>query len=105
MNIVWADDAKACLKEIILYGVDNWGLKVANQFHDNLIKIEQRLALNPELGHPELLLAERTFIYRSILIQKNFKLIYRIVREKDSLLIVDIWDTRREPNRLKDRIR
>lgn len=105
MNIVWADDATLRLKEIMLYGVDNWGLKVANQFHEKLIKSEQRLAMSPQLGHPELLLSERCEEYRSILIQKNFKLIYRIIEEKDILLIVDLWDTRREPKKLTERIR
>ncbi|WP_293668328.1 type II toxin-antitoxin system RelE/ParE family toxin [uncultured Parabacteroides sp.] len=52
MNIVWDDDAKARLKEIVLYGVDNWGLKVAKAFYENIINIEERLTNNPGIGHP-----------------------------------------------------
>ncbi|WP_455638498.1 type II toxin-antitoxin system RelE/ParE family toxin [Parabacteroides sp.] len=105
MNIVWDDDAKIRLREVILYGVDNWGLKVANRFHENIILTEKRLAMNPGMGHPESLLANRPFIYRSILIQKNFKLVYRIDQEKNVILIVDLWDTRREPDLLAKRIK
>ncbi|MCD7851947.1 MAG: type II toxin-antitoxin system RelE/ParE family toxin [Parabacteroides sp.] len=105
MNIVWDDDAKARLKEIVLYGVDNWGLKVAKAFYENIINIEERLTNNPGIGHPEPLLANRTFEYRAVIIQKNFKLIYRVDHEKEIILIADLWDTRREPRKLAKRVK
>lgn len=92
MNIVWDDDAKTRLKEIVLYGVDNWGLKVAKSFYENIVNIEDRLA-------------NRAFEYRAVIIQKNFKLIYRIDHEKEIILIADLWDTRREPRKLAKRVR
>lgn len=104
MNIEWDDDAKTRLKEIILYGIETWGIKVAKQFQEKVIKAERRLSMNPEMGPPEPLLANRLFEYRGIIIQKNFKLIYRIDKEKDFILILDVWDTRREPKTLAGRI-
>lgn len=105
MIIVWDDDAKIRLKDVIFYGVDNWGLKIARQFHENIIKTEKRLVMNPKMGHPEPLLLDKLFEYRSIIVQKNFKLVYRIDSEKEVLFIVDLWDTRREPTALMKGIR
>ena len=61
--------------------------------------------MNPEMGHPEPLLLDKLFEYRSIIVQKNFKLVYRIDSEKEVLFIVDLWDTRREPTALMKGIR
>lgn len=39
-------------------------------------------------------------IYRSLVIDKHYKLIYRV--NKDSIDILSIWDCRQDPNRIFD---
>ena len=48
------------------------------------------------------------FTYRSILVHRNYKLIYRVEPEDretaDRVLIIDVWDTRMNPDFLAARI-
>lgn len=105
MTIVWSKDAKRRLTDEVLYAVDNFGLKVATQFHNRVMEIENRLIENPKMGHEELLLSHKKYVYRSVLVQKNFKLVYRIDEKEDILFIADLWDTRQEPKKLVGRIK
>lgn len=104
MRIVWDNDAKVYLKEVLAYCNDTFGQHVAQQFLDRLATLEQQLTTNPERGFPEALLANRGCTYRSIVVQKHFKLVYRIM-EEETIHIVDLWDTRREPKKLTKRIK
>ena len=51
----------------------------------------------------EPLLANRTHLYRSVVINKLNKLIYYI--ENETIIIADFWDTRREPKEQANQIR
>lgn len=105
MRIIWDNEAKAYLKEALAYCKDTFGQYVAQQFLDRLATLEQQLITNPERGFPEALLANRACTYRSIIVQKHFKLVYRIMEEEETIHIVDLWDTRREPQKLIKRIK
>lgn len=50
---------------------------------------------NPHLGAIEPLMAHRAMTYRSIVVNRLSKIVYRIV--EDHIEIADFWDTRREP--------
>ena len=49
----------------------------------------------PSLGKIEPLLADRSRLYRSVVLTRQNKIIYYI--QDDTVYIVDFWDTRREP--------
>ena len=53
------------------------------------------LESNPHLGAIEPLMAHRAMTYRSIVVNRLSKIVYRIV--EDHIEIADFWDTRREP--------
>ena len=59
---------------------------------------EQRLASHPHLGAVEPLLAARKVAYRNLVIHRHYKLIYSI--DNDTVRIVALWDTRRNPDSL-----
>lgn len=55
------------------------------------------------MGKIEPLLQERRHEYRSLVVRKHLKLIYYI---KDNVIyIANLWDTRREPQQLKEEIK
>ena len=58
---------------------------------------------HPEVGHQETLLSDRKRLYRSISINQNYRFVYHVT--KTTIWIVDIWDRRNNPDRLKARIR
>ena len=57
----------------------------------------------PEIGHPEMLLADRQRKYRSISLNTNYSLVYYMTMT--TIWIVDIWDRRKDPAKLVSRIR
>ena len=65
--------------------------------------------MQPSFGQREQLLADKAdYTYRSVLIHSNYKLIYRTEPDESetasTVYIVDIWDTRMNPDTLTDRI-
>ena len=54
------------------------------------------------MGKIEPLLLGRFYEYRSWVIHEHFKLIYHII--DDVIYIANIWDTRREPQRLTENV-
>ena len=44
-------------------------------------------------------MAGRKAQYRSMVIHKHFKLVYRIDEQRQVIRIAALWDTRREPRR------
>ena len=55
------------------------------------------LACNPYLGPVEPLLSELPETYRSVVVARQNKMVYRIT--DDRIEIVDFWDVRREPEK------
>ena len=69
-------------------------------------RVDERLATlqkYPFSGHPEELLQDRRRDYRSVSINKNYRMIYYV--GKTTLWIVDFWDRRQNPDLLRERIR
>lgn len=72
------------------------GRKVIAKYED----AKKLLARQPWLGRLEPLLADRAKAYRSLVIHKHCKVVYFVDEEADTLVIADVWDTRREPKNL-----
>lgn len=103
MQIDWSRKALRELDIVIERCEEEFGTRVALRFYLTITDFEVCLSDNPSLGFPEPLLAERSRNYRSLLIHKHFKLVYYIA--KDAIKIADLWDTRRDPDKLKKRIK
>ena len=66
-------------------------------------EVKRLLRHNPYLGPIEPLLADRATTYRSIVVARQNKIVYRIT--DDRIEIVDFWDVRKEPAALADSVK
>ena len=64
-----------------------------------------RICKFPESGTREHLLKEKDSAFRYVYIQKRIQLIYRLDEELQIVYIVDVWDTRMDPQHLLDRMK
>ena len=78
-EVIWTDNATGWRIDALAYGGSTFGQKSAEKL-DNTFKAYSRLlSTHPLLGHREPLLAHITGLtYRSILVHRNYKLIYRV---------------------------
>lgn len=58
------------------------------------------LAKNPYAGPLEPLLKDQPDGYRSLVVHKYYKLIYRVIEETRTVEISAVWDVRRNPKEL-----
>lgn len=103
MKVEWSSRALHEWENVVRYIFSEFGKKAADEFEQNIAKWEARIALNPELAHQEPLLADRTKLYRGLIVSKHSKLIFYI--EEEVLYIADLWDMRREPSQLSKRLK
>ena len=101
----WSKRAETELAKCAKYCVLTFGKKIAHKFVDSINHHAQLLSNNPHLGATERLLTDRKREYRSIVVHEYFKLIYFHNEKKSIIYIVDLWDTRREPRKLSQRVR
>lgn len=91
-------------RECTQYALLEFGKKTMLRWNEEYFKIRHRLELMPESYSfvPELL---RWRKYRGAIIMKNFKVIYFYEEETDVVRIVDLWDMRQNPEKLRARAR
>ena len=90
-QIVWHDNAKEDLRDILNYLLDNWSDEVAEKFNDALFGKLQSLERNPFIG-----IASRQVIsLRKLLIVPQSYLYYTVI--KDQIVVMNIVDTRKNP--------
>ena len=108
-EVIWTDNATEWRIDTLAYGYSTFGQKSAEKLNYIFKAYSRLLSAHPLLGHREPLLANITGItYWSILVHRNYKLIYRVEPEDseaaDRVLIIDVWDTRMNPDFLAARI-
>ncbi|GHT02119.1 hypothetical protein AGMMS49525_05060 [Bacteroidia bacterium] len=64
-------------------------------------KAAERLVEQPDMAFREPLLKERSKVFRSLIVRKIYKIVY--YNENNTVYIADIWDSRQDPNSLRDR--
>ena len=97
VKVIWHKQAREALRETAAYIRKNYGLKVREDFRNEVNQVQTLLISNPYMGHEEPLLANRSIKYRSFVINKLNKIVFYF--EGDTIHIADFWDTRREPNK------
>jgi plasmid stabilization system protein ParE len=102
MQVRFTTEARNELKRILDVFIEYAGPMSAEKF-GNLVDDQIAILLKyPEAGHPEPLLANHKYLFRSKSINKNYRIIYLVY--EDTLWIYDFWDRRRDPQWLKERI-
>ncbi len=100
MKVFWTDFAKHSLKSIFDYYLENAGLSVARQISRRLVDKTDVLSDFPVLGPIEPLLEDRALKVRywAVFI---YKILYWINPEKKRVEILDLFDTRQYPRKIK----
>ncbi|MBX2959392.1 MAG: type II toxin-antitoxin system RelE/ParE family toxin [Flavobacteriales bacterium] len=99
-NVIWSNFAEQQLDEIFEYFVENIGKPTAQKIIFTILVDVEKLEKNPFIGQEEDLLKNRKIKYR-YLISTNYKIIYSIDEEKGYVKIVDIFDSRQNPKKIK----
>ena len=79
------------------------GQRNADKIIDRVDERLNTLQKFPYSGQPEPILADRSRKYRYVSINKNYRMIYHISR--NTIWIVDFWDRRCNPEKLRERIK
>jgi plasmid stabilization system protein ParE len=98
MKIFVSERAERKLHETADYILEHFGQKSRLEFLQEFYHTANLLKNNPYMGVIEPLLAEFSSTYRSFVLKRRNKIIYRII--DDSIEIADLWDCRREPEAL-----
>ena len=84
------EDIRYCIED----ASDEFGRKCVLRWKKKLEAIYARLIMFPLSYSPKPILKDFHRDYRSALLMDNFKLIYRYDKERDEIVIVDIWYTK-----------
>lgn len=96
MIVEWTKRAELALDEAADFVFEEYGWDACDRFLYRVQHTAKLLEEHPHLGAVEPLLANRQIIYRSVVVGRLNKIVYRILEHQ--IKIVDFWDTRREPN-------
>ena len=103
MKVVLTDFAKQQMRLTAKYIQYEFGKKRRDLFVQEIRNTGQLLRSNPSMGIVEPLLADLPSNYRSIVVNKINKVVYRVL--EDRIEISDIWDVRRNPETLAKQIK
>jgi plasmid stabilization system protein ParE len=102
MRVIWLPQAKSQLRQTASYILKEFGQRVRSEFMQDVQHANMLLSENPNLGSPEPLLADRSIMYRSYVVNRLNKIVYFI--KEDHIEVADFWDVRREPKKLSERV-
>lgn len=103
MRIIWSSEATRSL-EVIHDFYYSKNERAANKIITDIYNAVLSLSQQPSMTPIEPALSEFPESYRSLVVRRLFKLIYRIDQDKQVLIIVTIWDCRQNPETLKTKI-
>ena len=103
MRLQFTKQAREEFLRIVTVFAEYAGPKSADKFIKRVNERAETLLKHPEIGHPEMLLADRQRKYRSISLNKNYYFVYYVT--KTMIWVVDIWDRRNNPTKLVKRVR
>ncbi len=103
MTVRWSPKARTALDQTADFIQKEFGSNSKVQFKLEVRRVNNLLKLHPHLGSIEPLLADFPSTYRSIVVNRLNKIVYRVV--DDHIEIADFWDVRREPQSLAKRMK
>lgn len=101
-QIHWSKRAERSYGKIIDYIAAQFGKPRARKYVTGVYTEVEKLPANPRLGQVEPLLEAARHEFRRLVIEDLTKVIYRIT--DTSIEIVDVWDTRQDPEELAARL-
>lgn len=95
--------AKQQIRQIANYIRKEFGKSKRDEFMQEIRQTRSLIEGSPNIGSVEPLLAERTVMYRSFVMNRLNKIVYRI--DGDVIYIVAFWDVRRNPDALSNEVK
>ncbi len=99
LTVYWTRFAENIINDIYYYYEIKAGISVAQKLINGIIDRTIGLEKNPYIGPKENLLKEREQEFR-YLVFKSYKIIYWVHLKKNRIEIVNIFDTRRNPEKI-----
>jgi plasmid stabilization system protein ParE len=103
MVVRWTETAEEDLDQIYRF-YKRESLRTAKNITAAIQKGAKRLEIFPRMAPIESSLSEFTRVYRSLTVMRLFKIVYFVDESKGEVVVVDIWDCRQDPGKLKERI-
>jgi len=100
LKIYWTDFAKNELQSIFDFYKLRASINIARKLVIGISEAVLNLSNQPNIGQKEELLANRPEEFR-YLVYKNYKIIYLVNSEQHRFEIVDVFDTRQNPVKMK----
>ena len=101
VSVIWHVHATDRIKSAVEWCKLRFGERTAIKFYRRILAEGARLAYAPYIGFPEELLNDGPVFYRSLVVHRNFKLIYYVEDAYAELHIIDLWDVRRAPDEMQ----
>jgi plasmid stabilization system protein ParE len=102
MKVKWYSHAKTGRRNVTAYIHRHFGLRRAEKFMEQVDEKVSMIKQNPYTGIVDPLFEERPLEYRSVIINRLSKMVYRY--DNDTIHIVAFWDTRQEPKRQANQV-
>ena len=103
MKVKWVPQAKKEMRLVAKYINKEFGKKAKDDFIQDVRDASRLIGATSNVGQAESLLADRADMYRSYIVNRLNKIVYRIV--DDHIEIADFWDVRRDPSTLADQVK
>ncbi len=105
-KIIWRKRPLKLLDSYIENALVEYGRSTAIEWAEEISTMEQRLIKYPSSYTPENLLLGKKRLFRGChIMNRRFKVIYTYDDNKDIVYIMDIWDTKMNPQALIRRIK
>ena len=103
MKSIITDVAKQQIRQIAKYIRKEFGKNRRDEFMQELRQTRRLIESNPTIGPVEPLFTERVVMYRSYVMNRLNKIVYRI--DGDTIYIVALLDVRRNPETLVNEVK
>ena len=104
MRVIWSSRAERELTLLVEYGMVVFGRTAAMRLYRQIKVTVTKLTLHPYLGKKETIIVKgEEIVYRGLVVHKHFKILYNVWG--DTIHIVALFDTRRNPASLADYFR
>jgi plasmid stabilization system protein ParE len=103
MKIVWSNAAVKQLEAACDF-VAVKSPKAAVRLYKEILDETDKLGTMPEMAHLEPSLSETTYSYRALIVNRTYKVIYRVNFDSAEVMITSVWDCRQDPETLTKKI-
>lgn len=104
MRVEFTERAHQAFQELLIFLLEEQEVppKIVGRFGKRIREESFRLAEFPEMGQTERGLSQGAGReYRSILVERHFRVVYFIAQKEELIRITDVFDTRRDPSKMQ----